>query len=122
MLVSVVAVASDDFDQRVAIAKALEDTPQGQAYDQILYGAIGEHIKKTMWRCFPSDKKADTEHFTLIADILANGKVSRVQVRPETEMSRCFGEGFADAPFPELPKYATGGSLPIFIKMNIVPK
>lgn len=120
MLIPVIATASDDFDQRVATAKALEDTPQGQAYDRVLYGAIGDYIQKTMFRCFPSDKKADTERFTLVADILANGKAARVQVQPETEMSGCFRASFAGAPFPELPGYAKGGPLPIFINMKIV--
>jgi len=120
MLISVVAAASEDFDKRVAIAKALENTPQGQAYVRVLYGAIGDYVQKTMFRCFPSDKKADTERFTLVADILANGKAARVQVQPETEMSGCFRAGFSSAPFPELPGYAKGGSLPIFINVKII--
>ena len=120
MLASVGAAASDDFDERVATAKALEDTPQGQAYDRVLYGAIGEHIQKMMLLCFPSDKKADTKRFTLVADILANGKAARVRVQPETKMSGCFREGFAAAPFPDLPGYAKDGSLPIFINMTVV--
>ena len=119
-LASVSAPASDDFDQRVATAKALEDTPQGQAYDLVLYGAIGEQIQKTMVRCFPPDRKADTKRFTLVADILSNGSATRVDVRPQTKMSACFLEGFTAAPFPKLPDYAKDGVLPIFIDMKIV--
>lgn len=121
VLASASVAGTDAFDRRVAIAKQLEDTPQGQAYDHVLYGAIGDYMQKAMVQCFPHDVKADTERFTLVADILANGTAARVQVWPDTKMAACFGEKFQAAPFPALPAYANADDLPIFIDMKIDP-
>jgi len=121
MLVSATAAAAESFDQRVAIAKSLEDTPQGQAYDQILFGAIGEYIQKAMQKCFPRETKADTVRFTLVADILANKTAARVEVQPNTKMAACFRDKFVSAPFPALPAYAKEGTLPIFMDVKIEP-
>jgi hypothetical protein len=118
-LVAVDACAADSFDRRVAIAKKLEDAPEGQAYGDVLYGAIGNYIQKAMVECFPSGVPRETSSFTLVADILANGTATRVEVRPDTKMSACFRDKFARAPFPALPAYAGDNGLPIFIDMKI---
>lgn len=118
-LVASNACAADSFDHRVAVAKKLEDAPEGQAYDDVLYGAIGNYIQKAMVECFPNGVDRDTNRFTLVADILANGTATRVEVRPDTKMSSCFRDKFAGAPFPSLPAYAGSNGLPIFIDMKI---
>jgi|KBSMisStandDraft_5_1062788.scaffolds.fasta_scaffold488548_2 hypothetical protein len=111
--------ATDSFDRRVAIAKKLEDAPEGQAYDSILYRAIGNYIQNAMVECFPNGVARDTNSFTLVADILANGTATRIEVRPSTKMAACFRDKFAGAPFPALPAYAGANGLPISIDMKI---
>lgn len=78
-------------------------------------------MQKAMAQCFPPGLKVDTEHFTLVADILVNGTAARVQVRPDTKMAACFGKLFQVAPFPALPVYAGADGLPIFINIKITP-
>ncbi|SFS16902.1 hypothetical protein SAMN05216570_3412 [Dyella sp. OK004] len=119
VLAAASASAADSFEHRVAVAKKLEDAPDGQAYDRVLYGAIGNYIQKAMVECFPDGVTRDTSSFTLVADILANGTATRIEVRPETKMAACFGDKFAGAPFPALPTYAGADGLPIFIDMKI---
>lgn len=113
------ACAADSFDHRVAVAKKLEDAPDGQAYDRVLYGTIGNYIQKAMVECFPNGATRDTSSFTLVADILANGTAAHVEVRPDTKMAACFRDRFARIPFPALPAYAGADGLPIFIDMKI---
>ncbi len=72
-----------------------------------------------MVECFPDGVTRDTGSFTLVADIMANGTATRVEVRPNTKMSACFRDKFAGAPFPALPTYASADGLPIFIDMKI---
>ena len=121
VLTSASAAGTDAFDQRATIANTLEVTPQGRAYDQVLYAAIGGYMQKAMMQCFPRGAKVDVEHFTLVADILASGTAARVQVRPDTGMTACFAEKFRTAPFPGLPIYVSTGVLPIVIHMKIAP-
>ncbi|GLQ98229.1 hypothetical protein [Dyella mobilis] len=120
-LASASTTAKDSFDQRVSTASKLEETPQGQAYDKVLYGAIGNDVQKAMVLCFPKGTKADTGRFTLVATLLSNGSASDIEVRPATKMAKCFAAKFAAAPFPALPAYASEDGLPIFMDMQITP-
>lgn len=82
------AAAADDFDRRIADARAAIATPAGHAYDMALVPAI--HAATT--KCVPPGrreaKRADS--FTTVASVDRSGRVSHVQVRPITALSQCF--------------------------------
>jgi hypothetical protein len=119
-LTSLNVFAVDSFDQRAEIAKKLEDTEQGQAYEKVLMGATGDYVAEAMHQCFPKDMKADTNRFVIVADLQANHSLTRIELRPQTKMTRCFAEKFVKAPFPDPPSYAGIGGLPIVFDMKIV--
>lgn len=113
------ACAADSFDGRVAAAKKILDTREGQDYNSALYGAIGGYLQNVMAECFPKNVARDTNNFTLVADILANGTAARVEVRPDTKMTACVRTKFAGAPFPALPAHASPNGFPYEIEMKI---
>lgn len=112
--------AADPFEQRAEIAKKLEDTDQGQAYEKVLIGATGDYVANAMHQCFPKGVAADTRHFVIVADLLANRSLTRIEFRPQTKMTQCFVEKFAKAPFPDPPNYAGPNGLPIVFNMKFV--
>lgn len=113
------ACAADSFDGRVAAAKKMLDTREGQDYNSALFVAIGIYMQKAMAECFPKGVARDTSNFTLVADILANGTATRVEVRPDTKMATCVGNKFARAPFPALPPNTSANGFPYEIEMKI---
>lgn len=119
MLASASVWASDSFEQRAEIAKKLEGTDQGQAYEKILMEATGDYVANAMHQCFPQDVKADTDRFVIVADLRASRTLTRVELRPHTKMAQCFLEKFIKAPFPNPPSYAGRNGLPIVFDMEI---
>lgn len=119
VLASASVWAADSFEQRAEIAKRLEDTEQGQAYEKVLVGATGNYVANAMDQCFPQGLKADTDRFVVVADLQASRTLTRVELRPHTKMAQCFVEKFVKAPFPDLPSYAGLNGLPIVFDMKI---
>jgi hypothetical protein len=112
--------AADSFEQRAEVAKKLEDTDQGQAYEKVLIGATSDYVANAMHQCFPKGVKADADRFVIVADLLADRSLARVEFRPQTKMTQCFVAKFANAPFPDPPSYAGTSGLPIVFDMKIV--
>ena len=88
LLLALPAVAADDFDRRIADARAAIATPAGYAYDMALVPAI--HAATT--KCVPPGRRAarHADSFTTVASVDRSGRVRDVQVRPVTALSQCF--------------------------------
>jgi hypothetical protein len=81
---------SQVFEDRVRIAKAAEDTEPYKSYP-----------------------------FVLVAEITREGKATAVEVRPSTNISRCFAEGVRTGVFPKPPEYPGREGFPIVLNMTI---
>src|SRR5579871_2042353 len=90
LLVSVVVEAGDAFSDRVERAKALEDTPAGQAYQDVMWPKVQPFIAALMQRCIPDDRNADLRSFVFVATLSAEAKLTEIEVQPVTEASKCF--------------------------------
>jgi hypothetical protein len=121
LLVTTAVDAADSFSARVQRAKAIEDSAEGQSFQKVLWGQAGDHTAQTMRHCFPKGVKADTSSFTLVANLVPGRRLANLEVRPETQMSRCFADGFSKAPFPEPPESFGSEGLPLIIEMKIKP-
>lgn len=112
---------SESFDTRVQRAKLTEASPDGEAYQNILWKQIGEHTANAMQYCFPKGTKTDTDAFTLVGDIGHDCKLHNIEVRPATPMSNCFANTFAAASFPRPSDVFDVRGLPLEIDMKIKP-
>ena len=119
MLGVTAAHAGDAFDQRMVDAQQWENTKEGAAYFQVLYGAIGNDMAALMQRCFPEGGER-LGGFQFVADVTADFAVHAAEFRPDTPATRCFAAGFPKLPFPALPAFAHG-RLPVALKVTITP-
>ncbi len=121
-LLPFVAFAEDEsFSARVQQAKLAEASPDGAAYQKILWKQIGDYTASVMQQCFPKGVKTDTNAFTLVGDVGHDSKLHKVEVRPATPMSRCFANSFAAAPFPQPSEAFDANGVPLEIDMKIKP-
>lgn len=109
------------FDDRVRQAKQMEDTPDGKAYQMILWEQAGDYTAKAMQHCFPKGAQLDTHTFTLVGDVGGDAHLHAVEVRPATSMSRCFSDSFSHAPFPKVPDAFMRTGLPLEIDVKVKP-
>ena len=121
VLATSTALAADAFSARVHRAKVIEDLPSGKAYQAVLWQYVGRYTATVMTQCFPEGTRPDTTSFTMVANVLPDHTLSRIEVRPETKMSKCFLNGFKDAPFPVPPKEFGQRGMPIEIDMTVKP-
>ena len=113
--------AADSFDARVQSAKDIEDSTEGRSFQKVLWGKAGDYTAKVMQRCFPKNEKTDTGSFTLVANLIPGGTLTKVEIQPVTKMAQCFAEGFSKAPFPEPPHSFGNEGMPLVIAMKIEP-
>lgn len=111
--------AEDAFERRMTESQRWEDTVDGRAYMDVLYGAIGNDLAALMQRCFPKDGE-HLDGFQFVADVNADRAVEAPAFRPDTPGVRCFAGGFPKLPFPALPEFAHG-RLPVALKVRIEP-
>lgn len=115
------AALADDFTDRVVAAKKAIATPDGAQYDQLLVPYIAPAING----CIPTVAATGTYvgRFTLVADVLDDGHLSRTQVEPKTAMSECFAQQFGQ---PHLPALKLNGVQhaphPIVVNVFIAPR
>jgi hypothetical protein len=109
------------FDNRVNQAKQIESTPDGKAYQKVLWEQAADYTSKAMQYCFPRDAQIDTHAFTLVGDVRTDAHLHAVEVRPATMMSRCFAHTFSLAPFPHIPDAFAKSGLPLEIDMRVKP-
>ncbi len=115
------AAAAETFDARAQYAKALEDTPAGQAYQDEMWPVVKPYISDLMERCVSDKPTSDLRSFVWVATLTAEGKLIDIEVQPDTEVSRCFSRGMEHAPFPKPPKDFAVGGLPLTLNMRLHP-
>lgn len=113
--------AEDLFGQRVQRAKLVEESTEGMNYQKQLWDQVGNYTANVMQQCFPKNTKADTDSFTLVADVLHNCHLDQVEVKPKTKMSQCFADGFSRGAFPKPPESFSEDGMPIEIDFKITP-
>lgn len=91
---------ADEFADRVVQANQAIATPAGARYDQLLVPYVAPAINI----CVAQVKQQTTHEsrFTLVADVLADGQLSRSQVQPRTPVSDCFAQQFGQPSLPAL--------------------
>ncbi|WP_199098568.1 peptidase C13 [Dyella sp. ASV21] len=80
---------SPDFQERVSQAKLAEGAAVGPAYQKQMWDRIGNPTTDAYKSCIASNAPADKSPFTLVADVLPDGRLARLQVQPQTAVAKC---------------------------------
>jgi hypothetical protein len=115
------SVADDAFAARVTRGKLVEVGPTGPAYQKALWDKINDPAARALKGCITSHAPADKSPFTLVADVLSDGKTSRVVAQPATPVANCFAGWLASMTLPPPPKLTPAAVYPIEIDVSIVP-
>jgi hypothetical protein len=110
-------VAGSDFHTRVTQAKLAEGASTGPAYQKQMWDRIGNSTTDAYKSCLASNAPADKAAFTLVADVLADGRLSHIAVSPETGVARCMAGQFATWTLPAPP--AKPAPYPVEIDFSI---
>lgn len=89
-----------------------------QPYQRAMYKSITGHLEDTFKKCFDTTRDAQMDPFTLVADITPEGTARAVEIKPETNIGRCFAKGFEAASFPQPPAVAGHDAFPIVMDLN----
>jgi hypothetical protein len=111
-------ILADDFSSRADAGEAALSSPSGKKYQ----AALGPVIGKALRICIPpgSTSPENLGSFVLVANIAPSGKANKIEIRPETTISRCFAKHFGESELPAPPE----GSLPEFpivVPIKIAP-
>ncbi len=119
---SINASAAGSFDDRVSRAEALEHTPAGQAYQDQMWPLVQPFFLDVLDKCLRSHPAESSGSFVWVATLTSNGELTEVETRPESDVSKCFSEGMAHAPFPKPPAEfsATGLLLTFQVNLHVV--
>ncbi len=112
-------VASADFQARVAHAKREEGADAGPAYQKQMWGRIGNSTTDAYRSCLASNTPTDKTPFSMVADVLADGRLSHIAVSPETDVARCMAGQFSSWTLPTPP--AKPAPYPVEIDFSIKP-
>jgi hypothetical protein len=112
--------AAPTFSDRVIQAKTVENTPAGARFIQTLLKTHGGEINGFFRTCYA---QSDTEQspFSLVADIMPDGRFANVAVRPESAVTRCYANkiGTLQTEIARPGDYATQ-AFPIVIHVNAI--
>jgi len=97
------AAADNSFANRVMQGKMIEAGTTGPAYQKALWGKIGDPTTDALKGCIASNAPADKSPFTLVADVQASGKPTRIEVLPPTPVATCLAGQFATWTLPAPP-------------------
>lgn len=104
LLLDATPAATDNaFGDRVMQGKMIEAGPTGPAYQKALWSKIGDPTTDALKGCITSNEPADRSPFTLVADVQANGKPTRIEVLPPTPVATCLAGQFATWALPAPP-------------------
>ncbi len=106
------------FDNRVAIAEALEKDPDNLAYVAGIVEGNGPAIDAFILRCNP-ESRLQPAKFQVVADVTSSGQIENVLVRPESEPTKCFARMFSELEIHlDRPSGFERKPFPIFININ----
>lgn len=109
--------AGADFQTRVTQAKLAEGADPGPAYQKQMWDRIGKSTTDAYRSCLSST--ADKAPFTLVADVLADGRLSHLAVSPQTPAASCMAGQFTSWTLPAPP--ASPVPYPVEIDFSIKP-
>jgi hypothetical protein len=107
------------FSAWVARARKLEETPSGKAYQDVMWPLVEPYVAALIKRCIADNAKEDLASFIWVATLNSDGKVTEVDVQPETEVTQCFFDGMLRAPFPKTPPEYADDGLPVTLNMRL---
>ncbi|EIL98139.1 peptidase C13 [Rhodanobacter thiooxydans] len=110
---------SQDFSARVTQGRLAEAAAGGPAYQKQLWSRIGDPVTTALKDCIAHHAPADKSPFTLVADLRADGRPTRIEVLPPTPVATCMAGRFTGWTLPPPP--ATPAPYPIEIDFSIVP-
>jgi hypothetical protein len=119
LLAAAPGAADSTFNDRMTQGKLAEAAATGPAYQKALWGKIGNPTTDALKGCIASNAPANKSPFTLVADILPDGKPARIEVLPPTPVANCMAGQFAGWTLPAPPKQPA--PYPIEIDFSIVP-
>lgn len=108
-----------DFSTRVTQGRLAEAAATGPAYQKQLWDRITDPTAAALKGCIASHAPADKSPFTLVADLQADGRPTRIEVLPPTPVATCMAGRFAGWTLPPPP--AAPAPYPIEIDFSIVP-
>lgn|SRR5690348_7382369 len=121
MLASPPAAPEDSFSARVLRGRMVEAGPGGAAYQKALWQQINDPAAVALKSCLDRHAPADKSPFTVVANVLPDGKPAQVQARPATPVADCFADWLGTNTLPPPPALATEPVYPIEIDVSIVP-
>jgi hypothetical protein len=113
-------IQAEAFEDRVQIAKNVEDDEQFNNYRSAVHKKNSRHLARTMRNCIARSPKPVAKTFVLVADISADGKANAVAVKPDNEVANCFASGFASVSYPKPPRYLKRDGFPLMMKVRVV--
>lgn len=111
------APLADDFHDRVTRGRLAEAAASGPAYQKRLWAQIGDPMTDALTTCLRTLGQPDKAPFTLVADIAADGRPTRLEVQPRTPLAECLADRFAGWTMPAPPE--TPAPYPIEIDVSI---
>lgn len=111
--------ASADFQARIAQAKREEGAATGPAYQKQMWERIGNPTTDAYKSCLASNTPTDKTPFSMVADVLAEGRLSHIAVSPETAVAKCMIGQFSSWTLPVPP--AKPVPYPVEIDFSIKP-
>jgi hypothetical protein len=109
--------AGTDFHTRMTQAKLAEGAATGPAYQKQMWDRIGNPTTDAYKSCLASNTPADKSPFTLVADVLPDGKLARIEVQPQIAVAKCMAGQFGSWTLPAPPAHPA--PYPIEIEFSI---
>jgi hypothetical protein len=107
------------FAARVTRGKLVEAGTDGPAYQKALWAQITGPTATALRGCIASNAPADKSPFTVVADVEADGRATRVAVEPATPVANCLAGWLASLVLPIPPRLPDGSVYPIEIDVSI---
>ena len=106
------------FDERVAIAQALENDPDNLAYVVEVMEGNRRAIDTFIRLCHPKSTLQPAK-FQLVAEVATSGKIENVVVQPDSEPTKCFARMFSQLEInSSRPSGFEQRPFPIFVNIN----
>jgi hypothetical protein len=115
------ASSGETFAARVTRGKLVEAGLTGPVYQKKLWAAITDPTTLALKNCLASNTPADKSPFTLVADVQADGRPTRIAVEPATPVANCLAGWLASMTLPPPPKLTQSAAYPIEIDFSITP-
>lgn len=103
-----------DFQTRASIARQSEHAATGPGYQKAMWEKIGNPTTDAYGACLKSNLMDQTP-FTMVADVMEDGRLAHLVVRPESGVAKCMAGQFANWQLPAPP----AAPYPIVIDFSI---